>query len=57
MSDNYEKWSEATDDEPCGCGATFGDLFYLNCCGLIMCDECLDAHNSKYPPIIDEELK
>ena len=51
MNDNCERWSEASDYEPCpGCGATFGDLFYLNCCGMIKCDECLDGHNFKYHP-------
>ena len=55
MNDNCERWSEASDYEPCpGCGATFGDLFYLHCCGMIKCDECLDGHNFKYHPSIDE---
>ena len=55
MNDNCERWSEASDYEPCpGCGATFGDLFYLHCCGMIKCDECLDGHNFKYHTIIEE---
>ena len=56
MNDNCERWSEATEYEPCpGCGATFGDLFYLHCCGMIKCDECLDGHDFKYHPSIDEK--
>ncbi len=38
----------ASEDEECpNCGDITSPLWFLECCGMIMCDTCKDKHDEK----------
>ena len=37
----------ATDEECPQCGGSLGLLWWMECCGLVMCDTCRDTHDEK----------
>jgi hypothetical protein len=39
-------WDE--DDTCPQCGDCIGPIWWLECCGLVMCDDCRDKHDVKY---------
>jgi len=37
-----------TDEECPQCGDSIGPLWWMECCGLVMCDTCRDKHDEKH---------